>query len=143
MSLRQIRRQDNNLPAARMKVQVTNRLQTNRVNAGKTHVIACTAAPTDTNGGLIALLHQCYRRNQCLGRSVRWVPDSRRRGRRHHLLHRTADRRRGGANAGAGPPPHGLPSNTMALITTDCDAMRFLRTKMALITSDCVTFRRH
>ena len=27
------------------------------------------------------------------------------------------------------PPPHGLPSNTVARITTDCDAMRSLRTK--------------
>ena len=31
--------------------------------------------------------------------------------------------------AGAGPPPHGLSSNTMALITTDCNSMRYLRTK--------------
>ena len=32
-------------------------------------------------------------------------------------------------HGGAGPPPHGLSSNTMALITTECDAMRSLRTK--------------
>ena len=30
---------------------------------------------------------------------------------------------------GAGPPPHGLSSNTLALTTMDCDAMRSLRTK--------------
>ena len=32
-------------------------------------------------------------------------------------------------NFGAGPPPHGLSSNTMALITTNCAAMRSLTTK--------------
>ena len=30
---------------------------------------------------------------------------------------------------GAGPPPHGLSSSTMALIATDFDSMRYLRTK--------------
>ena len=34
-----------------------------------------------------------------------------------------------------------LPSNTMALVTSDCGATRFLSTKMALITSDCVLCR--
>ena len=33
---------------------------------------------------------------------------------------------------------HGLPSNTMALITSDCDAMRVHEHRMALITSECV-----
>ena len=36
-----------------------------------------------------------------------------------------------------GPPQHGLYSNQMALITSDCDAMRFHDHQMALITSDC------
>ena len=40
-----------------------------------------------------------------------------------------------------GPPPHGLSSNTMALITSDCDAMRSAPHQMARITSDCAPFR--
>ena len=44
--------------------------------------------------------------------------------------------------AGAGSPQHGLSSKTMALITSDCDAMRVHAHQMALITSDCVPYRR-
>ena len=37
---------------------------------------------------------------------------------------------------GAGPPQHGLSPNKMALITSDCDAMRNHKHQMALITSE-------
>ena len=36
-----------------------------------------------------------------------------------------------------GPAQHGLYSNQMALVTSDCDAMRIHDHQMALITSDC------
>ena len=38
-------------------------------------------------------------------------------------------------------PYHGLYSKKMALITSDCDAMRIHEPQMALITSECVPFR--
>ena len=48
------------------------------------------------------------------------------------------------ANTGAGTPPqHGLPSNEMALITSDCGTMRSLGIKWPLITSGCVLFSAH
>ena len=47
-------------------------------------------------------------------------------------------------DSGAGPSPlssgpsqHGLSSHTMALITSDCDAMRLREHQLALITSGC------
>ena len=39
------------------------------------------------------------------------------------------------------PPQHGLPSDKMALITSDCDKTRPPEHQMALITSDCALFR--
>ena len=46
-----------------------------------------------------------------------------------HVIGRLAERgTRHHAGHGAGTPPHGLSANTMAPITTDCDAMRSLRT---------------
>ena len=39
---------------------------------------------------------------------------------------------------GAATPQHGLLSNRMALITSDCDLMRAHEHQMALITSECV-----
>ena len=44
---------------------------------------------------------------------------------------------------GAGTPQHGLSSNNMALITSDCDAMRTHGRQMALITSGCGAMRTH
>ena len=39
-----------------------------------------------------------------------------------------------------GTPHHGLPSNKMARITSDCDAMRTHGHQMAVITSECAPF---
>ena len=49
----------------------------------------------------------------------------------HHLLSAATA-------AGAGPHKHGLSSNKMARITSDCDAMRTHEHQMALITSGAV-----
>ena len=43
--------------------------------------------------------------------------------------------------AGVPPPQHGLSSNKMALITSDCDAMRAPEHQTALITPECAPFR--
>ena len=40
-------------------------------------------------------------------------------------------------------PQHGLSSNKMARITSDCDAMRTHEHQMGLITSDCDAMRAH
>ena len=47
------------------------------------------------------------------------------------------------ARAGAAPPQHGLSSDTMVLITSDCGAMRSLGIKMVRITSDCAPVAQH
>ena len=39
-------------------------------------------------------------------------------------------------------PQHGVSSNQLALITSDCDAMRLREHQMALVTSDCAPSRR-